>query len=377
MRLENLLINFFRNYENIDINFNSDLIVLVGDNAQGKTNLLEAIYYLATGTTVRTNKDRELINWSNQFFRLKALIKTKKDRKINLDIEYTNQRKIIKINNIRKYKVQDLLGNLNVVLFVPEDLKLIKGSPSDRRGFVNREISQINSQYFYFLAQYNKILNQRNAVLKKYSFDKNKETLALLPIWDNQLTYYGSRIVKQRIEFIDKLNLLANRRHQAISGNTEELNIQYLTNTLEQNKIRSIETVENIKLNYEKNLTNSKNEELKKYNTIIGPHRDDIIFFINGKEIKNFGSQGQQRSAVLSVKLAQISLFKEITGTYPLLLLDDVMSELDENRKNYLLEETQNGIQTLITATDLNFLTNNLKSKAQILKVVKGNVNSF
>ena len=369
MRIEELKLKNFRNYQDIFLKINRDNVILVGSNAQGKTNLLESIYYLATGSTPRYAKDRDLINWNSSFFNISAIIENKWQRKTEIELEYANGKKIVKINGVKKNKLQELLGNLNVVMFTPDDLKLIKGSPSDRRGFLNKEISQLSSQYFYYLAQYNKVVEQRNTVLKSYAQSKSNSQLELLSIWDNQLIYYGVKIISIRIKFIANISQFASEYHHRISSEEEKLALEYQCNIGHFTSESDVKEIE--KLFYDK-LVGARKEELARYSTVVGPHRDDLLFLINEKEIKNYGSQGQQRSAVLSLKLAQIKLFKEKTDTYPVLLLDDVMSELDQQRRKILLEYTSNNVQTFISTTHLHSFSDSLISNAQVIEVKNG-----
>jgi DNA replication and repair protein RecF len=369
MRIEYLSVEGFRNYQQVKLSFLKSPVILVGENAQGKTNLLESIYYLATGTAFRSNKDRELINWDKDYFKIGAKVISRGERPINIEISYVNFKKNIKINGIRKNTLQELFGNLNIVLFSPEDLKLIKGAPEDRRKFLNREISQISNQYYYFLSQYNKILFQRNTALKQWQKERKKSFKELLNIWDNQLVYYGARIVKGRVEFVDKLIIFAKKTHRLLTGNQEELELLYQSNLFRTDSDRSLDQIVS---EFFKKLHESREEEMIKGITVIGPQRDDLLVITEGKETKNFGSQGQQRSAVLSIKLALLSLFKEKTGSNPVLLLDDVLSELDEKRKNYLLELTGGQIQTIITTTSLNLIKREFLEKGQVFEIERG-----
>jgi DNA replication and repair protein RecF len=369
VRIESLVVEGFRNYTKVNLSFSKSPVILVGENAQGKTNLIESIYYLATGTAFRSNKDRELVNWEQDYFKIGAKVISKGERPVDLEVSFVNFKKHFKINRIKKNTLQEMLGNLNIVLFSPEDLGLIKGTPLDRRSFLNMEISQVSKQYYYFLSQYNRILFQRNTALKKWQKERNKSFQELLDIWDNQLVYYGARIIKARLEFIDNLAVLAKKIHKILTGNQEELELVYQTN-LGRNE--SLTSIEQIMIRFYQKLQDSSAEEMAKGATIAGPQRDDLVAIINGKETKIFGSQGQQRSAALSIKLALVSFFKEKTGSYPVLLLDDVLSELDDKRKNYLMELTGGQIQTFITTTSLNLLKSEFVEKGQIFAVERG-----
>lgn len=337
------LINF-RNYSGIKINLNKKVNILLGENGQGKTNLLESIYISSTGRSFRSNKDKEIISIDKEAGYIGVeLIKDdiKKFIELKLDIR---KPKRIKINGVEQDKVSDLEGVLKVVVFSPEDLKIIKEGPSYRRNFLDNEISQIKPIYKNILNDYNRVLTQRNNLLKIIQFDSNKKKM--LSVWNHQLVEFGTKIILLRKAFIDRLSPISKEIHQSITSGMENLDIYYSPpfNILNISKEEIIEK-------YNKLLSENEVEDIEKGTTKIGPHRDDIKINIDGKDTRIFGSQGQQRTAALSLKLAEVKLIKEETEDYPVLLLDDVFSELDVNRRKYLISAFKD-VQTIITSTE-------------------------
>ena len=345
MHVKSIKLINFRNYETLDIKLDNKLNIFLGNNAQGKTNLLESIYIAATGKSYRTNRDKELINFKKDIGYLGVEIEKVIGKK-KIEIKFEKEKpKRVKINKVELDKVSELIGVLNVVIFSPEDLKLVKGGPSERRGFLDSEISQIKPKYRYNLGRYNKVLSQRNNLLRIIQRDKNKDKL--IEVWDEQLANLGSEIVKSRAEFLIKITKISQDIQKKITGNIEELDLKYLSSfnvDVGWNK-------EEIKNCFLDNLKNNLSRDIEKGTTTVGPHRDDIKIIINGIDSRIYGSQGQQRTAALSLKLAEIQLFKDEVGEYPVLLLDDVLSELDYERRKYLLS-TFSKIQTIITSTD-------------------------
>lgn len=341
MIIEELRMINYRNYENIHLRFHPRFNIFTGNNAQGKTNLLEAIYLCAAGKSFRTSRDQEMINIEKKQAYVQVKLK-KMYGDVNIEIKLdTNRRKDIRINKVCLTKTGELLGNLNIVLFSPEDLRLVKGGPSERRRFMNREISQMSTKYYYVLGQYRKILQHRNKLLKD-----NRNKIPGLEVWSEQLAEAGALVIFYRRDFIKKVNLLAKLMHRKVTDSAETLEIIYDANikTKRDDDLDAIR--ENILKMLEKNIDIDKKRGL----TTVGPHRDDIILEINGFNVRKYGSQGQQRTAVLSLKLAEIELIKGEVGEYPVLLLDDVMSELDLKRQSFLINNLKN-VQTFITTT--------------------------
>lgn len=336
MFIRSLELKNYRNYDELSMEFSSGTNLLYGDNAQGKTNILEAVYLAATTKSHRGSKDREMI----QFHADEAHIRIqyeKQDIIHQLDMHLKkNRAKGVAIDRIPIRRSSDLLGQIPVIFFSPEDLKIIKNGPSERRKFMDLELSQLESLYLYYLSKYNKILMQRNNLLKQIKFQEN--LIDTLEAWDIQLVKYGSEIIRYRKDFIEHLNLIIRDIHKRLTGQQEEIKIEY------ENSVAYDSFLTEIK--------EKRNVDLKYATTNIGPHRDDIRFLVNDIDIRRFGSQGQQRTAALSLKLAQIQLVKEVLKDSPILLLDDVLSELDSHRKVYLLEGIRE-IQTFITCTGL------------------------
>lgn len=365
MNVGRLVLHNYRNYEKLSLFFHPGLNIIYGDNAQGKTNLIESIYLCGTGRSHRTFKEKELISWNNEGGYVKADIK-KADMVNSIEIGLFNNRpKIIKVGGAKIYKLSQLLGNLNIVMFSPEDLKLVKDGPIFRRRFLDIEISQVKPSYYYNLQQYNKVLIQRNNLLKSIRYDKS--LLKTLDVWDEQLSEFGSYIVGYRIEFISKISMLARLIHRKITDGLEELNVCY------SSRFNNIKNREECKLSIYKRLIDERQKDIQRGATSVGPHRDDIEFFINNIDTKIFGSQGQQRSAALSLKLSELEFIRSESSEYPVLLLDDVLSELDFKRQKFLLENLKN-IQTILTCTGMKDIMEFRKNDRFLFNVVEGKV---
>lgn len=361
MEVKSIRLINFRNYKNLYITLNNKLNIFLGNNAQGKTNLLESIYISSIGKSFRTSKDKELVNIEKEEAYIGLKLKTEEHDK-NIEIKFEkNKNKRIKINRIEIDKLSELNGNLNIVIFSPEDLKIIKEGPSERRNFLDTEISQLRPYYSYNLNKYNKILYQRNNLLKNYKF--NKEKMDLIEVWNEQLAKIGTEIIINRIHFVDIISKISKDIHSKLSGGLEDLNIEYLSSvdlsgiydTCDENNPNLKSLRENIRekvfIRFKKLLTENIKKDIEKNTTSIGPHRDDIKVIVNDLDSRIYGSQGQQRTAALSLKLAEVELIKGEIGEYPVLLLDDVLSELDINRRRFLID-TFKDIQTIITSTD-------------------------
>ena len=361
MFIKKLMLINYRNYEKLDINFGKGVNVFIGDNAQGKTNILEAIYYCAFAKSHRTTRDRELINWNNhESYISLGIAKERLDKKIDIKI-LKDGKKAIKVNSIKINKIGELFGIFNVVMFSPEDLKIVKDSPGVRRRFIDMELCQLNKKYYYNLVQYNKVLNERNVVLKNKNLSEE-----MLDIYDEQLSSYGEYVIKERLKYVEKLNYYGVQVHKDITSNKENIEFKYQS---------TIKDLSKIKENFYEALKKSRKKDIEKGISTIGLHRDDFSIFINNVDIKNFGSQGQQRTAVLTIKFASLRIIKEITGEYPVLLLDDVLSELDFSRKKYILS-TIGEIQTVITCTGIEDIYSYLDSNSKIFKVKNGIVSN-
>lgn len=349
----------FRNYESLNLTFDKGTNILYGDNAQGKTNILEAIYVVATTKSHKGSKDKDIIRFNKEEAHIRAYIE-KEELETRIDMHLRSSKsKGIAIDSQKIKKAAELLGLLNVVFFSPEDLGIIKNGPAERRRFVDMELCQLDSFYLYNLNHYNKIVNQRNKLLKDLYFNPSlKETLN---IWDSQLISFGSKLIERRKIFVDQLNEIIYDIHKKLSGDKEELQIHYEPDV-------SIEE-------FEQKLAFNQERDIKLKQTCVGPHRDDFSFYVGDIDIRKFGSQGQQRTAALSLKLSEIELVKKITKDTPVLLLDDVLSELDANRQNYLLNNIGD-IQTIITCTGLDEFINNRFEIDKIYRVTNGTVTS-
>lgn len=368
MIIQSLELSNFRNYSALTMEFDSGTNILYGDNAQGKSNILEAIYVSATTKSHKSSKDKEIVNFKEEEAHIRTYLE-KDNIQTRIDMHLRkNKSKGIAIDGIKIKKAAELLGILNVIFFSPEDLSIIKNGPSERRRFVDMELCQLDNFYLYNLNHYNKIVNQRNKLLKDLYLNPSlKETLN---IWDIQLISFGSKIIERRQIFINQLNEIISEIHNNLSGGREKLRLQYEPEV----------TIEE----YENKLTSSQEKDIKLKMTTVGPHRDDFSFLVTKIDkdeeyidetidVRKFGSQGQQRTAALSLKLSEIELVKRITKDTPVLLLDDVLSELDSNRQNYLLNSIGN-IQTIITCTGLDEFINNRFKINRVYKVTNGSV---
>lgn len=355
MIIKSLELENFRNYKSLNIEFDKGVNILYGDNAQGKTNILEAIYVSATTKSHKGAKDKEIINFEAEEAHIKTYLdKEGLERRVDMHLRKSKS-KGIAIDTVRLKKAAQLLGLLNVVFFSPEDISIIKDAPAQRRRFVDMELCQLDQSYLYDLNQYNKIIAQRNKLLK--DMYNNQDLKNMLGIWDMQIITYGQKIIKRRRLFVDQLNEIIDEIHYKLSGGKERIKVEYAPYVSEDN--------------FEEMLKKAREKDIKLKSTSVGPHKDDFIFIVNGIDIRTYGSQGQQRTAALSLKLSEIELVKKITGDNPVLLLDDVLSELDSNRQNHLLNNIGD-IQTIITCTGLEDFVNNRIKINKIFKVETG-----
>jgi DNA replication and repair protein RecF len=337
-RVKSLSIQAFRNFDELNLSLAPGINILYGDNAQGKTNLLEAIGLCATGRSARAGTDAELIRFGEQAAHVRlAFNKNETSGTIDMCLKRENAgiRKYFSLDRLPIRKWHELLGRLLVVMFSPEDLKLIKAGPAERRAFMDAEMSQLSPLYFSRLREYNRSLKQRNHVLK--AIQKNRASPAELEIWDEQLVKYGRRIMASREEFINRIGPLTRNIHAGITGGRESLTVAYRPGIKNAGDYREV-------------LTRGYARDIALGSTSYGVHKDDVLFEINAAHSRLYGSQGQQRTAALAVKLAEIELMRETAGTYPVLLLDDVLSELDEHRQKYLMEQIR-PMQVILTCT--------------------------
>ncbi|TLS35124.1 DNA replication/repair protein RecF [Pseudalkalibacillus caeni] len=368
MHLNELRLTNYRNYKKMELSFENKINVFLGENAQGKTNVMEAIYVLAMANSHRTSRDKELIKWDEEYAKIEGRIE-KKTGSLSLQLVISQQGKKAKVNHLEQKKLSEYIGALNVVMFAPEDLNLVKGSPGVRRRFIDMEIGQVQPVYLYHLGQYIKLLQQRNSLLKNMR-NSSQEKMIMMEILTDQLVEQAANVIIRRFRFIELLQEWAEPIHRGISRNLEELKIQYnpsaeVSETMDLSKI-----VEAYKQKFDK----IKDREIERGVTLAGPHRDDLSFFVNGKDVQTFGSQGQQRTTALSLKLAEIELIKGEVGEYPLLLLDDVLSELDDFRQSHLLNTIQGRVQTFVTTTSVEGIHHSTLDKASMFEVKQGEI---
>ncbi|HAT55431.1 MAG TPA: DNA replication/repair protein RecF [Lactobacillus sp.] len=368
MYLESLHLKDFRNYEQLDVEFSQGVNVLLGENAQGKTNLLEAIYVLALTRSHRTANDRDLIGWQATEALVSGRVH-KANTTTPLELTFSKKGKKAKVNHLEQARLSAYVGTLNVILFAPEDLELVKGSPSVRRHFIDQEFGQMSPKYLYNAGQYRSILRQRNNYLRQLQRKQAKD-LVYLSVLSDQLAAFGAEIVAARLNFLDQLATWAQKVHEVISQEREELTFEYVN----QVKATRAESVDDLYKAYQAQFEKQQAKEIEQGTTLIGPHRDDIHFLVNGKNVQTFGSQGQQRTTALSVRLAEIDLMKAITGEYPVLLLDDVLSELDDARQTHLLRSIQDKVQTFLTTTSLSGIARKLINDPTIFDISGGHL---
>jgi len=368
MKLTNLQLQNFRNYESVQLEFTDGVHVFIGENAQGKTNLMESIYALAMTKSHRTTNDKELIGWNKEFATIKGTVE-KTATKTNLELQFSKKGKIAKVNYLQQTRLSSYLGNLNVILFAPENLTLVKGSPQNRRKFVDMELGQMSSLYLYDLVEYNRVLKQRNTYLKQLAI-KKKQPDEYLDVLSEMLSELASKIVFHRLDFMKQLEALAIPIHDQLSLGREKFSVSYQATIPLEDGLTPSQMKEIYMNQFKKNQT----READQATTLIGPHRDDLIFYLNEIPVQTYGSQGQQRSTVLSLKLAEIELMKLSTGEYPLLLLDDVLSELDDDRQTHLIKAIENKVQTFITTTSLDGIKQQFINEPVVIPIEKGTI---
>lgn len=366
MYLKTLELHNFRNYADLVVEFGSGINVLLGENAQGKTNLLESIYFLALTRSHRTNSDRDLISWKTKAARVSGSVQ-KEHTVTPLEINLSSKGKNAKVNHLEQSRLSQYVGQLNVILFAPEDLSIVKGSPAVRRKFIDMEFGQMSSKYLYNSAQYRSVLKQRNQYIKQLQFNPKGDQV-YLDVLSDQLAAHGAEIIFQRIQFLKKLEKWSQEVHKEISQGKEKLSFQYVSPISSD----QADTTEKIYAALQALFQKQREKELQQGKTLVGPHLDDVRFMVNDKNVSTFGSQGQQRTTALSVKLAEIDLMKEETGEYPVLLLDDVLSELDDSRQTHLLTAIQNKVQTFITTTSLSVVAQQLINEPHVFNIDHG-----
>lgn len=365
MVLKKIELYNFRNYEKNYIEFSNSVNIFIGNNAQGKTNILESIYVLAITKSHRILFDGDLIKKGAGFFRIKGEIENNK-KKIELELLYKGSNKIVKVNGKEIKKLSDYISILNVIMFCPDDLTIIKGSPSVRRKYLNIQLGQISKKYIQILSEYNKILKIRNEYLKKMAIRKNND-IKYLEIITAELIKRGIKIYEIRKNFINKINKRINLVYKNITYE-EGLEIEYITSPNKLNLEESLN--EQLKRQFKENY----DKEIQQGKTLYGPHKDEIIFKLKNEDLKIFGSQGQQRAAIIALIISEIFIFYEETGHYPILLLDDIFSELDSIKAKNLLNYINGKYQTIITTTDLAGIDKKILNKATIFQIEEGKI---
>lgn len=374
MHLLELRLSNFRNYESLHLEPDAGLNLITGENAQGKTNLLEAIYLLATGRALRASKDDELIRWGAEEAAIQAHIHREQSLDVHVEITLSrNQPRMVKVDG-QTYRAATALGQFNVVLFSAMDLEVVRGQPADRRRYLDVEISMLSPAYARALAGYRRALEQRNRLLKSIREGGGAitpSTIDLLEAWDEQLVRYGSSVIVARERFVCALRPLARAAHTELSEGREQLDIHYAP-AIEEAQGEREQVAERFRLQLQK----MRDEELRRGTTLVGPQRDDLLLFVDGKEVRTYASQGQQRTVMLSLKRAEFELTLQERQEPPIVLLDDVMSDLDDLRRAQLLRMTLRGAQAFITATSAETFPQEILSIARMYRVENGRLES-
>ena len=377
MKIKSLKLLYFRNYLSTNIEVHPSLNVLVGNNANGKTNIIESIFCLALGKSYRTKSDSECIMFGETATAMSCIV-NKNNRELDIMLGINNKGKSAKIAGIKKTKLTDFVGELNVVLFSPEDLQIVKGSPALRREFINREFYQFSRIYHKYYLMYQHLLKQRNSYLKDMRKNpKDEMSLAYLETLTSQLAKVALYITKERVSFVQDISKLTYKNMLNISNGQETLKIKYKSSVLDALNISEIDDESFTEENLTKVMMKKSFDDIMRGSTKIGPQHDDLEFYINDLDAKMYASQGQQRSIVLSLKLAEINYLKEKTGTYPVLLLDDVLSELDKNRQLKLLDAINENVQTFITTPSISDIKEDLLKKAKVFNIENGNISEI
>ncbi|GAA3629037.1 DNA replication/repair protein RecF [Lactobacillus hamsteri] len=369
MYLDSFIVQNYRNLKEINTRFDPNVNIFIGKNAQGKTNLLESIYFLALTRSHRTNSDRELIAFDKEYANLMGRVH-KSQLDLDLRVLITKKGKKVWVNRVEQAKLSKYVGQLNAILFSPEDLDLIKGAPALRRRFMDQEFGQISSEYLYFASKYRQVLMQKNTYLKRLAKGETNDQI-FLDVLSDQLAGVAAEIISRRFKFLKYLSHAASDAYEHISLASEKLSIAYHPSV---SGIKADDTTEQMYQKLQESYRKNKANEMRKGTTLSGPHRDDIQFKLNGKNAHLYASQGQQRSIALSIKLAEIQLVHHLTDEYPILLLDDVMSELDHGRQSALLNYIHGKTQTFITTTDLEGISWDIIKQPKIYHIQSGKI---
>ncbi|MCS4485825.1 DNA replication/repair protein RecF [Staphylococcus americanisciuri] len=369
MKLKTLQLENYRNYEQVLLQCHPEVNILIGENAQGKTNLLESIYTLALAKSHRTTNDRELIRFGEEYAKIEGELSFRYGN-MQLTMFITKKGKKAKVNHLEQSRLTQYIGHLNVVLFAPEDLNIVKGSPQVRRRFIDMELGQISSLYLNDLSQYQRILKQRNHYLKQLQLKRQKDT-TMLEVLNQQFATYAVKVTLRRQRFIEELEKLAAPIHSGITNGKETLTLRYIPSIKLQDTPQDEDDLINEVFEL---LQTSLTKEIERGVSMQGPHRDDLGFNVNEMDAQTFGSQGQQRTTALSIKLAEIELMHQEVGEYPILLLDDVLSELDDSRQTHLLSTIQHKVQTFVTTTSVDGIDHEIMKDAKVYQIEEGNI---
>ena len=363
MQLKKIRLQNYRNYDNFEIDFGKNLNIIIGNNAQGKTNLLESIYVLAVTKSFLSINDKGLIKFDNKLAKISGEITNKLNRNNKLEIIFSDKGKVVKVNGKEIKKLSDYISIINVIIFSTDNIRVFKESPNARRKYFNIEISQINKNYLNYLSEYNILLKQRNEFLKVMNINK-KSDLDYLDILNDKYVDLSIEISNYRKRYVDDINKYLSDMFNYITG-MDGLILRYHTNIDEDKEL------------FKNKLTSNLSKELLYKMTLVGPNRDDFYFKLDDKNLSLYGSQGQMRSAVLALKLSEVKLFTEKTGDSPILLLDDIFSELDIEKRNNLLSTLSDNVQTVITTTDMENITEDIRKKANVYEIDDGNIISI
>ena len=369
MHIQTLHLYSFRNYTETSVVPSAGFNVLLGRNAQGKTSLLEAIYLLATARSWRAGRDAELIRWGVEHARVSAKIARGQRNDVEVEISLSRaEKKQVRVNTIRQTKLADLMSQVNVVLIEPHDVEIVRGEPSCRRRFLDLEISQIQPQYCHLLVNYRRVLEQRNRLLRDLQARRSGD--GVLRVWDEQVVIYGSKILERRLEFVKRAAALARIIHSQITDGAESLEVRYAPSV----DLGSAEAAAGIAAILQNRLEEVREEEIRRGMTLVGPQRDDLIFTVDGVDARIYGSHGQQRTIALSLRLAELEAMEEAAGEPPIVLLDDVMTDLDEERRAHVFEMTRGRCQTFLTAASSRVLDPELLEGGKVFRVSGGQV---
>ncbi|MDG5473863.1 DNA replication/repair protein RecF [Jeotgalibacillus sp. ET6] len=368
MYIEQLELSHYRNYDTLTVEFDNNVNVILGENAQGKTNVMESIYVLAMAKSHRTSNDKDLIQWDSDYAKIKGRV-MKHHGSLPMELTVTKKGKKARMNHLEQSKLSHYIGHMNVVMFAPEDLHLVKGSPQVRRRFIDMEIGQISAVYLHDSSLYQKILQQRNHYLKQLQTRKQRDQ-TMLDVLTDQFIEMAVKIIQRRFQFIDLLQQWAQPIHSGISRGIETLEVVYKPSV----QVTNEDSRDDIESVIRKKFDELREREIDRGVTLIGPHRDDLQFLVNGHDVQTFGSQGQQRTTALSIKLAEIELIRAEIGEYPILLLDDVLSELDDYRQSHLLNTIQGKVQTFVTTTSVEGIDHQTLREATTFIVENGRI---